>query len=501
MRDLVVGIDSSTTATKAIAFDRAGVPLHEARAAYPTKTPLPGYFEQDPADWTHAAAQALRSVAQAVGAGRIAALAIGQQRETFALIDEEGRALRPGILWLDERARREVAELSARLGRDTIRDISGKPPDPTPSLYALAWLATHEPETMARAHAVVDVHGYLVRAMTGRVATSLPCADPLGIIDLARGTWDPSLVAAAGLRPDQLPALAAPGTVIGTLTADFAQAAGISEGLPLIAGAGDGQMAGLGLGAIEPGLAYLSLGTGVVTGMHVAAMVTADAYRTLASPTGRGFIVETVLRSGMTLADWVARLTSGRADGETLTRLESEAAALPVGAQGLMLMPYWAGVMNPYWDEAARGAVLGFGLNHGPAHLFRAVLEGIAMEQAVATAALEASVGRRAERFIVAGGGVKSRLLMSIMAATLQRPLAPSPVSEAVAAGAAMLAAAAIGWHPSIEAAMQTMAQRPERAIEPDPELVSAYAPRVEVYRDIFGATQPVFARLAALSN
>lgn len=498
-RDLVIGIDSSTTATKAIAFDRLGTPIHEARAAYPTATPLPGHFEQDPADWTAAATRTLREVVQAVGAGRIAALAIGHQRETFALIDAEGQALRPGILWLDERARREVAELCAALGRERIRDVSGKPPDPTPSLYALAWLARHEPETLKKARTVVDVHGYLVRAMTGRLATSLACADPLGLVDLERGIWDPALMQAAGLRADQFPELVAPGTIVGTLTAAFAHECGLTEGIPLVAGAGDGQMAGLGLGAIDPALAYMSLGTGVVTGMHIPAYATSDGYRTLASPTGRGFIVETVLRSGMTLADWTARLVAGKADGETLSRLEGEARALPPGAQGLMLMPYWAGVMNPYWDEAARGAILGLGLNHGPAHLFRATLEGIAMEQAVATAALEKSVSRRAQRFVVAGGGVKSKLLMRVMAATLQRPLAPSPVSEAVASGSAMLAAHAIGWYGSIEAAMMAMAQQPDHVVEPDPALVEAYAPRVAVYREIFAATQPIFHKMAAL--
>lgn len=497
MQDVVIGIDASTTAVKAIAFDRVGRELFQARSAYPLAKPAPGHFEQDPEDWWTALLAALKEVAGAVGPERVAGLAIAHQRETFTLIDAAGKPLVPAILWLDERARPQVARLSAELGREKIRDWSGKPPDPTPAIYAVAWLAEHRPDVLKAAAAIVDVNGFLIHRLTGRLVTSTASADPLGLFDIRHATWHETLVEAAGLMPRQLPELVPPGAVCGGLCDAAAAQTGLVAGTPVIAGAGDGQAMGLGMGVWSEGKTYLSLGSGVVSGCFSTDAKTADAFRTLVSPTGRGCMLETVLRSGMQLVDWVVRTT----DAPSAASLEEKAFAVPPGSNGLVAMPYWAGVMSPYWDEAARGAMLGLSLDHEPAHLFRAVLEGIAYEQAVATQAMEAHVGTRAGTMIAAGGGTNSRLLMAIMAAVLDRPLAVSPVNEAAALGAAMLAAAAAGWFPSPEEASRAMAAAPERQVEPDGELAAVYAARLPVYRDIYRATRDVHARLAALET
>ena len=495
MQDVVIGIDASTTAVKAIAFDKAGRELFQARAAYPLATPLPGHFEQDAEDWWQALVGALARVASEVGSARIAALAIAHQRESFTLIDADGAPLIPAILWLDERARAEVARLSAMFGREAIRDWTGKPPDPTPALYAVAWLAAHRPEALEAAAALVDVDGFLIHRLTGRLVTSTASADPLGLLATAAGEWHAGLADAVGLKLSQLPELVAPGMVAGRVSPQAARLTGLAAGLPVVAGAGDGQAMGLGMGVVGEGKAYLSLGSGVVSGMYSARYVTSDGFRTLTSPSGEGFMLETVLRSGMQLADWVVRLTGAASAGA----LEAQARTLPPGSDNLLLLPYWAGVMSPYWDEAARGAVFGLSLAHGPAHLYRAALEGIAFEQRVATGAMERDVGFAAEALVAAGGGTQSALLMNIMAAALERPLSVSPVQEAGALGAAMLAAAAVGWHADSAAASLAMAAPPTRQVLPDPALVAAYRKRQAIYADLYHATRDVHARLAAL--
>lgn len=500
-RDLVLGIDASTTAVKAIAFDHKGHAVAEARSAYPTNCPSPGHFEQDPEDWWDALGQACRQVAGDVGSARIAALAIGIQRETFVLVDASGHATHPAILWIDERARDQVAALTERLGRDRILNASGKPPDPTPALYGLAWLKEHRPEAIGNAETLLDVHGYLVHRLTGRRITSLPAADPLGIVDIASGVWDAGLVEAAGVRLGQLPNLVVPGVVIGGLTKAAAAKTGLDPATSVVAGAGDGQMTGLGLGVVGADDAYLSLGSGVVTGMFMSECRTDDAFRTLISPTGTGYMVETVLRSGMQLVDWMAALVGGAGpvDGSVLGALEAEARDVPPGSSGLMVVPYWAGVMNPYWDPHARGLMLGLSLDHERRHLFRSTLEGIAFEQAVATERLESAIGRRARSFIAAGGGAKSRLLVSIMAAMLERPLAISPMTEAVASGAAILAAVGAGWHADADSAVAAMVRPPETIIRPDADLTAAYGPRLDVYRDVFPTVRDLSRRLGAV--
>ncbi|WP_292296221.1 FGGY-family carbohydrate kinase, partial [Mesorhizobium sp.] len=391
---------------------------------------------------------------------------------------------------------RQVARLSEELGREAIRDWSGKPPDPTPALYALAWLTEHRPQALAEAAAVVDVHAFFVHRLTGRLVTSTASADPLGLLDIAHGVWHPRLVEAAGLRPEQLPELAAPGAVSGTLSESIAAAIGLKAGTPVIAGAGDGQAMGLGMGVYGSGKSYLSLGSGVVSGNYSGTVTTSDAFRTLVSPTGSGFMLETVLRSGMQLVDWIVRTTGA----PSAAVLEKAAKDVAPGSDGLLVMPYWAGVMSPYWDGSARGAIVGLSLDHEPRHLFRAVLEGVALEQAIATEAMEEQTGK-ADAMIAAGGGTNCALLMEIMASVLERPLFVSPVNEAAALGAAMLAASAIGWFASPEEAAKAMAARPARQVDPVEALVPTYRARKEVYRDLYHATRDIHTRLGAITG
>jgi len=489
---VVIGIDASTTAVKAIAVTTDGSALLETRASYSLANPKPGYFEQNPEDWWQALVDALRELTDQIESASIEALCITHQRETFALIDRSGRAIRPAILWIDERARPQVARLSQELGRDRIRDLTGKPPDPTPALYSIAWLGEHEPDVLKNAHALVDVNGYLLNRLTGKLVTSTASADPLGLIALEEGSWDDDLVAAAGLRQDQLPALVGPGERCGNLTSAAAEATGLRAGLPIVAGAGDGQAMGLGMGVCKAGTTYISLGSGVVSGSHADGYVTSDAFRTLTSPSGQGFMLETVLRSGMQLVDWVVRTTSASSVGD----LENAALSIEPGSEGLLVMPYWSGVMNPHWDEAARGAVLGLSLDHTPAHLFRAVLEGIAFEQALATEAMETSLGYQATSMIAAGGGTNSRLLLDILTSVMERSIAVSEVKEAGALGAAMLAASAIGWFPSAAAASQAMTPAQSRLADPIPDLIDVYRARKDIYRDLFPTTRDLHARL-----
>lgn len=478
--DLVIGVDSSTTATKAVAFDDTGRPVAGARRSHPTRRPHPGHVEQDPEDWWRGLCACLDEITSRLGNERIAAVAITHQRETFALLDESGRPVRPGILWLDERARPQVAALSARLGPEALRAITGKPPDPTPALYGLAWLAAHEPEALARTARVVDVHAFLVGRLTGRATTSTASADPLGLLDMAALDWSDPLLREVGLRREQMPALAPPGIVLGEVVT---AACGLRPGTPVVAGGGDGQVCGLGLGVLTPGRAYLSLGSGAVCGIHAPTYRHDLGFRTLVSPSGEGFILETCLRTCAQLIDWVVTLT-----GRNLDELAAAAADVAPGADGLLLVPYWSGVMSPYWDDTARGTVTGLGLDHGPGHLFRAALEGVALEQRVALDALEQAGGVRARSLVVTGGGATSSLWCEIVASVLGRPLRRPPIADAGCLGAAILAAAGVGWHGSIATATAAMIPDGGATFGPRADWAAAYATALARYRPLHPA-------------
>lgn len=153
---------------------------------------------------------------------RVAGLAISNQRESFAQFDAKGRALRPGTLWLDERAQQEVKDISAELGADMVHHISGKPADVTPCLYRCRWLSTHMPKLWAKTARTAEVHGVLTHFLTGQWATSTASADPMGLLDVQSYDWSDVLLKAARLRRDQMPKLFRPGEVMGEVTAEAA---------------------------------------------------------------------------------------------------------------------------------------------------------------------------------------------------------------------------------------------------------------------------------------
>ena len=499
--DLVLGIDSSTTATKAIAWDRAGRAVAEGRSSLPMHDLGRGWMEQGVDDWWRSLGKALGDLFRQVDPARVAALAISNQRETVGFLDERGEELRPAILWLDERCRPDIDLFGAKLAPERFRAITGKTPDPTPAVFSLHWLMRCEPERWRRLAHVVDVLGYLGWRLTGRRVTSWGSADPHGLLDLAELRYSPEILAVLGLSTEQLFSVVQPGTVIGEVTADAAGATGLRPGTLVVAGGGDGQAAGLGTGTLGGGRAYLNIGTAAVSGVWGRHFATSHGFRTLTSLSGEGYIFELCLRTGAFLADWSVRNLFGAdpaTDPGIYRRLEAEAVAVGPGADGVLLLPYWSGTMAPFWDPDARGAVVGLGTGHGRGHWWRAMLEGAALDCAMGYGAIEAATGEPITELLTIGGGARSTLMRQIVADATGRPVRISSTLEASCLGAGMLAASGAGWYASPAEASAAMQGEVELTIEPDAAQVDRYRELLEIYRSLYPALRETFARLAS---
>lgn len=486
--DLVIGVDSSTSATKAIAWTGDGLAVAEGRAPVPLRNPRPGIFEQDASDWWASTAAALRSVAGQVDAGRVAALAVSNQRETFGLFRADGNPVRPGTVWLDERARPQQRSFGRTFGAARLHAISGKPLDLMPCLFRMIWHAEHEPDLLAAADVIADVHAYLSFRLTGAWATSTASADPMGVLDMRTRTWSTEILAAAALDPSRFPRLVAPGRPLGAVTPEAAAATGLRAGTPVVAGGGDGQCAGTGVNLLAPGAAYVNLGTAVVSGSFGRDYAFDPAFRTEVAVADEGYVYETCLRSGTFLVDWFARevFATGQDRAALLATLDAEAADSPVGAGGVLLVPYWQGCMNPHWDSHARGVIAGLSGSTRRGDLYRALLEGIALEQAVATDGVAAATGIEPASLTAVGGGAASDLWVRILADASGRPVTRSTTVEASSLGAAMAAAAGAGWFPSIAAAAAAMAGPATRTVEPHPGRARRYAELKSLYADLW---------------
>jgi sugar (pentulose or hexulose) kinase len=493
----VIGVDCSTTATKAIVWNREGRAVSEGRAEFALDLPRPGWHEQDPEDWWRSTAAAVRAAMRTVDAGDVEAMAITHQRETFACLDDRGRPVRPAIVWMDTRAAPQVREH----GSEAIQRRTGKPPDTTPALYKLLWLRDHEPEAMARTRWVVDVHAFLVQRLTGAWRTTTACADPLGLIDMEARDWADDLLELIGIDRGRVPELVPPGAPIGELTAAAAQELGVPAGLPLIGGAGDGQAASLGANATEPGQAYLNLGTAIVSGTMSEAYASERAFRTLDGAIPGTYLFETLIQGGTYTVSWfrerIASLDAERLGlglGE-FDLLEAAARRLPPGAEGLLLVPYWASAQTPYWDPDARGMLFGLAGHHGKEHMFRALMEGIAFEQRLALEGMQRGLGHPLEVLLTTGGGSRSALWRQIVADVTRLPVVACREGETTSLGAGIHAAAAAGWHGSLRETAAAMTGIGARHT-PDPETAARYDELYAVYRELYPATAPLHAAL-----
>lgn len=486
-KDLVIGVDSSTTACKVIVWDRLGNAIAEGRSPLPIYSPHPSWYEQSPYDWWRATILAIKQACTGIDPSRLGAICVTHQRETFVPVDHDNKPLRNGILWMDERCRSILPTLEKSLGKENFHRTTGKPLSVNLTICKIEWLRQYEPELFKHTARFLDVHAYIIHRLTGNSYTGWGCADPTGMFDMVHHDWAYSLADSVGVRPDQLPKAFPPGEIIGQVSPSVGEECEILVGLPVVSGIGDGQMNGLGVNITQPGDAYLALGTSVVSGIYSDNFITHPTFRTLYGGIPKTYLLETALMGGgFTLSWFQENFAHPEIDYERV------AYDIPPGSQGLILVPYWNSVLSPYWDAAASGIIVGWRGIHTPAHLYRSILEGVAFEQRLATTCVEIATDIKVKRYIVTGGGAQSELWCQIIADVSGKPVDRATTKETAALGAGILAAYAIGWYPNIRHAAKAMTHILPETFKPKPERYELYS-RVyeEVYSHLFPVLQP----------
>ena len=487
-KDLVVGLDSSTTSTKAIAFDKKGSVIARANESIPLFSPQPNFYEQNSDDWWLSAQQALRKMCHQIDPERIAALAVSNQRETFVPLNRNGDCLRLAIIWLDERCKDEVESFSQKIGQQKIHRITGKPVDYAPVVYRLAWMKKHEPDLFGKITMVCDVHTWLVWKLTGSFKTSWASADPLGLFDLKNKCWSEIILDALELSEDQFPMTFCPGTVIGRVTKEASKLTGLTTATLVVAGGGDGQAAGLGANALTSERAYLNLGTAVVAGIFGSCYRTSKVFRTMSACAESGYYFECSLRAGTFTIDWfiknILNIEPLQQPG-IYQQLENEAQEVSAGSDGLLHLPYLCGAMNPYWDINARGAFIGLSSSHRRGHVYRSILEGIAFEQLLALNAVEKNIGIRVRELVAIGGGAASNFWCHIFANITGKNICLPRTIDASALGAGIAAAVGAGWYHTFLVAAKEMTKI-EKIIEPDRQSLEKYQRLFAAYKEIY---------------
>jgi xylulokinase len=436
---LFLGVDIGTSSVKAVLVDQAGAVADQATAALPISRPQLGWSEQDPADWWAGASSA---VSQLDPKKRRAARGVGLsgQMHGATLLDASDRALRPAILWNDGRSEAECAELEAAEPRS--RAITGNIAMPGFTAPKLLWVKKHEPDAFAAVRTVLLPKDYVRLRMTGEKASDLSDAAGTLWVDVAKRAWSPEMLAATGLTEAHMPRLCEGPDVTGKLSAEVAASWGMDR-VPVVAGGGDNAAGAVGVGVINAGDAFLSLGTSGVLFLAGSAFLPnpARAVHAFCHCLPKRWHQMTVMLSAASCVDWAAKLI-GAADAGALLQ-SVEARGRLDGPE--IFLPYRAGERTPHNDPHARGVL--FGLNHDSdaAAVGQAVLEGVAF---AFTDGLDALIeaGATIGAISVIGGGARSPWWGRVLAAALNRPLVYRSGSEVGPAyGAARLARLGVG--------------------------------------------------------
>lgn len=490
---MLLGIDIGTTGIRAAVFEPDGTSIADARAALTYESPRPGWAEADAEGWWTATLRVLAELRALLP--NVAAVGVVGQAPTAVLVDANGAPTCPSILWLDTRASAEARELG-----EHAYYLGPK----------LLWLSRHAKDAVARTRHVLQSHAFVTSRLTGEIATDHSTgALMLPLYDLAARAWKADACARVGIGHELLTPLVSAHDVVGRVTAAVAAKTGLRAGIPVVAGGGDFAAATLGAGVIDEGEACLMLGT---AGNLLVPRTTPGKDDRLINAHHVG--LDRWLSLGGTLAggaqEWfrhaVVRSPSTRDTEDSAVRglppshdvLDAEATRTQPGADALLFLPYLQGERTPIWDVDARGAFVGLGLHHGRGHMWRAVLEGIALGFCDC-AEVVAADGVKLTRIVAANGGGKSALFRQILCDALGVPLSYAAKSGGTVAGAAILAGLGAGVLGGVTEARAFRGD--EVRHEPDAAAHGRYREFLGLRRTAYQGLKGVFSGLSALGR
>ena len=502
----LLAIDNGTQSVRALLFDLQGNLVDKAQVMITSyQSPHPGWTENAPDAFWQSMCQACQQLwaTSRVPRSAIAGVVVTTQRGSTIALDKDGQALRPAMIWLDQRRADRLPPLAwwwkaafRAIGmRETVRFFQQE--------AEANWIAQHQPDLWARTDKYLLLSGYLNYRLTGRFVDSV--ASQVGYLpfDYRRGCW-----AAPGdwkwqamtVRPAMLPELATAGSVIGQVGAAAARDSGIPQGLPVLAGAADKACEVLGAGCMTPEIACLSYGTAATVNTTTARYLEATRFIPPYQAAVPGhYNTEVQITRGFWMVNWFKEQFGqqeqqiAHARGVSPESLfDALVDSVPPGAQGLMLQPFWSpGIKVP--GPEAKGAVIGFGEVHTRAHLYRAILEGLAYGLREGKERIERRSGTPITRVRVSGGGSQSDAALQITANVFNLPTERPHLYETSGLGAAILGAAGLGLHPDINSAVAAMTRTGIR-FEPQPAHARTYEQLYRrVYRRMYRRLQPLY--------
>lgn len=460
---LLLGIDIGTSGSKAVLIVPDGSVRAEAITEYAMQVPRPGWAEQNPEDWWKATVASIRQVLASAKGETVAGIGLTGQMHGLVLLDEEGKVLRPCIMWNDQRTAAQCAEIEQKVGRAKLIELAGKPALTGFTAGKILWVRESEPELYRRVRHVLLPKDYVRYRLTDALAMDVADGSGTLLMDVHRRAWSDELLKLLEIPRDWLPPLHESHEVVAEVSDETASATGLRAGTPVVAGAGDQAAQSIGTGIAREGIVSVTIGTsGVVfaamskyrfdlTGeLHAYCHAVPDTWHLMGVTLSAGGSLRW-FRDTLCEAEKAEAARTGRDVYDIITEL---AATAPVGSDGLLFLPYLTGERTPHADPNARGVFFGLSLRHTKAHMARAVLEGVTFSLRECLDLL-CNLGQSCVRVRVSGGGSRSAFWRQMMADVFGTEIVEVNVTQGAAYGAALLAGVGTGVYANEEQACE----------------------------------------------
>ena len=506
--EYIIGVDLGTSGTKTVLFDREGHIAASATVEYPLYQPENGWAEQDPEDWWGAAATTIGQVIaeSRVDPGDIKGVGLSGQMHGLVMLDREGRVLRRSIIWCDQRSGRQCEEITGRVGRERLIEITANPALTGFTAAKLLWVRENEPEIYSRCAHILLPKDYVRYMLTGAFATEVSDASGMQLLDVPKRCWSEEVLAKLDIDPALLAKVYESPEVTGEVTAEAAKLTGLRPGTPVVGGAGDNAAAAVGTGVVRDGKAFTTLGTsGVVFAhtdkisidpkgrVHTFCCAVPGAWHVMGVTQGAGLSLkwfrdnfcysEIVSAQGLSIDPYVL--------------LDRKAELSPVGCNKLFYLPYLMGERTPHLDPDCRGVFFGLSAMHVRSDLLRAVMEGVAFSQRDSLEVLR-EMGVATSRMLACGGGGTSPLWRQMLSDVYNCPVQTVKSKEGPAFGAAILAGVGAGLYPSVQEACDMLIDvNPPQ--EPIAGNVEKYEKLYRIYTGLYPALKENYRQLAEL--
>lgn len=495
--DLFLGIDVSTTATKAILIDENGLVVGAQSNSYPCESPKPLWSEQHPDVWWKATVLSIKQVIEKtdVASEDIKGVGLTGQMHGLVLLDKNNQVQRKAILWNDQRTGEECNQIREQLGLGRLVRTTGNDAVTSFTLTKILWIQKHEPEIWEQTRQILLPKDYIRYKLTNVFALDKAGGSGTILFDIQKRDWSDELIRIFHVPEDYLPKTFEGTQVTGGISKDAADATGLILGTPVYGGGGDQQAGAVGTGAVEESILSISLGTSGVVVATVDTPHTEHGGRLCTfchSVEGKWSLMGAVLSAGGSLR-WYRDTFFPDQDFDQLLSTLPE---IDAGSQGLIFLPYLTGERTPYPDPLARGAFIGMTIRHDARHMTRSVVEGISFGLRDCFELMRESGLEAFNQVRITGGGSHSAIWRQILADVLGTEIVMVNSVEGAAYGAALLAACGAGSFSSVEEACRESIQVVERT-EPGKD-TARYDELYQSYHQLYPILKDTFAQLSA---